>query len=563
MAKKTTKVRVKKTRRKTKPKTSARKRKPKIPAKWKKIIMSIPGYDPIATAEDCYFDPDAAEMAIEFFPECLCHVKGRLAGKPFKLELWQKGVIANLFGWKRPDGTRRYREALLYVARKNGKTTLAAGIVLCILFIDGEPGAEIYSAAADRDQARLVFEQASGMVRQDNDLYNRATVYQKAIVLNDGSGTYKPISADANTKHGYNVHAAIVDELHAQPNRDLVDTLITATGSRRQPLIVHVTTADYDRPSICNEKHDYAIKVRDGIIDDKEFLPVIFETKITDDWTKPSVWKKANPNLGICKRRDYIKREFKRAKETPAYENTFKRLDLNMITEQAVRWIPLEKWDKCGTIEIPEKELALVEWFGGLDLASTIDIAAFALYSPDNDAVICRFWIPAESAYLRERRDRVPYLTWGRQGFIKLTEGNVIDYTFIRKEINDLGEQYNIKEIGVDRWGSQQIQNQLTDDGFVMVPFGQGFASMSAPSKELEKLIIGETLRHGNNPVLRWMASNVSVETDAAGNIKPSKSRSTEKIDGITSLVMGIGRAIAIAPEGPKSRYETKGIRVL
>lgn len=525
--------------------------------------MSIPGYDPIATAGDCWFDPEAAEMATAFFPECLCHVKGRLAGQPFKLELWQKGVVANLFGWKRKDGTRRYREALLYVARKNGKTTLAAGIVLCILFIDGEPGAEIYSAAADRDQARLVFEQASGMVRQDDELYSRATVYQKAIVLNDGSGTYKPISADANTKHGYNVHAAIVDELHAQPNRDLVDTLITATGSRRQPLIVHVTTADYDRPSICNEKHDYAIKVRDGIIEDREFLPVIFETTIEDDWTKPSVWKKANPNLGVCKRRDYMKREFKRAKETPTYENTFKRLDLNMVTEQAVRWIQLDKWNKCGQIEIPEKELVLAEWFGGLDLSATIDITAFIMYSPDNHAVICRFWIPDEMAYLRERRDRVPYLTWARQGFIEMTPGNVIDYDFIRAEIKDLGEQYNIKEIAVDRWGSQQTQNDLTKDGFTMVPFGQGFASMSAPTKELEKLIIGGKLRHGNNPVLRWMASNVSVETDAAGNMKPSKSKSNEKIDGITGLVMGIGRAIAGDPEDTTSRYETKGIRVL
>jgi len=239
-------------------------------------------------------------MALDFFPNCLRHVKGPLAGKPFTLKKWQKSIIGNLFGWMRPDGTRRYREALLYIARKNGKTTLAAGIVLLLLFVDGEKGAEIYSAAADREQARMVFEQAAGMVRQDDDLYSRATVYQKAIALNDGSGSYKPISADANTKHGYNVHGAVIDELHAQPNRDLVDTMITATGARRQPLIVHVTTADFYRPSICNEKHEYAIKVRDQMNDfkDKGFLPVIYEVDPKDDWKKKSTWKKSQSKHG-------------------------------------------------------------------------------------------------------------------------------------------------------------------------------------------------------------------------------------------------------------------------
>lgn len=525
--------------------------------------MSIPGYDPIATAGNCHFDVKAATKAVDFFPECLCHVKGALAGKPFKLEKWQKAIIANLFGWKRPDGTRRYRETLLYVAKKNGKTTLAAGIILYILFVDKEPGAEIYSAAGERDQARMVFDHAAGMVRQENELYKRATVYQKAISLNDGSGAYKPISADANTKHGYNVHAAVIDELHVQPNRDLVDALITATAARRQPLIVHLTTADYDKPSICNEKHDYAVKVRDGVIEDREFLPVVFEGLPEDDWTKPATWKKANPNVGITFPIDYLRRELKRAQETPSYENTFKRVHVNMITEQAIRWIQLAKWNKCGEIEIDEKEFVLAEWYAGLDLASTTDIAAFIMYSPDNDAVICRFWIPSESAHLRERRDKVPYVTWTRQGFIKMTEGNVTDYDIIREDIKTLGEEYNIKEIAVDRWSSQQIQNQLTGDGFEMVPFGQGFASMSAPSKELEKLIIGGSLRHNNNPVLRWMASNVSIETDAAENIKPSKSKSSERIDGITGLVMAIGRAIAEDPEPEESRYEKKGIRVL
>lgn len=556
-------ARSKKRRKNKKPKVPPRNRKPRIPKKWESIIQSIPGYDPIATAGPCYFDVEAAQMATDFFPDCLRHVKGQLAGQPFKLRKWQKSIIANMFGWKRQDGTRRYREVLLYIAKKNGKTTLAAGIVLLLLFVDGEPGAEIYSAAADREQARLVFEQAAGMVRQDDELYGRSTIYQKSIVLNDGSASYKPISADANTKHGYNVHGAIIDELHAQPNADLVDTLITATAARRQPLIVHVTTADYFGPSICNEKHDYAIKVRDGIIDDMEFLPVIFEATIKDDWTKQSTWKKANPNMDVSFDKTYLVREFNRALETPRYENTFKRQCLNIITEQAVRWLKMESWKKCEKIIIPANELSVMEWFAGLDLASTTDIAAFVLYSPQVHAVIPRFWIPAESAYIRERRDRVPYLTWSRKGFIKLTEGDVIDYDFIREDIKSMGEQYNIKQIAVDRWGSQQIQGQLDGDGFEMVPFGQGFASMSAPSKELERLVVGGLLRPGTHPVLRWMMSNVAVETDAAGNIKPSKSKSKEKIDGITALVMAIGRAISGDGITQTSKYETQGITVL
>lgn len=535
----------------------------KIPKKWVDIILAIPGYDPIKTAGNCYFDVPTAEMAISFFPNCLSHVKGKLAGKPFKLEKWQKAIVANIFGWKRPDGTRRYREVFIYVPRKNGKTTVAAGIVNLILFTDNEPGAEIYSAAADRDQARLVFDQAAGMVRNEDRLYSRGTVYQKAIVRNDGTGSYKPISADANTKHGYNVHAAIIDELHAQPNRDLVDALTTATGARKQPLIIHITTADFDRPSICNEKHDYAIKVRDGIIDDRSFLPVIYEMTVEDDWTKKRNWKKANPNLGISVARAYLEREFKRAQEVPAYENTFKRLHLNMKTEQAVRWLPLEKWDECGVIEIPDNQLNLVEWYAGLDLASTTDIAAFVLYSPDNDAVFPTFWIPRESAYIRERRDRVPYLTWANQGLIRMTDGNVIDYDVILRDIFTLAGRFKINEIAVDRWGSQHIQTQLAGEGLEVVPFGQGFASMSAPAKELEKLVVGGSLRHNNNQVLRWMASNVSIEMDAAGNIKASKKKSTERIDGIVALLMAIGRAIAQDPESGRSVYETQGIKVL
>lgn len=533
----------------------------KIPKEWKKLLRMIPDYDPIETAGHCVFDVDAAQAALDFFPDWLKHVKGKTwAGKPFELENWQGAIVANIFGWKRPDGTRRYREVFLYVPRKNGKTCLAAGILVCIMFTDGEPGAEIYSAAADREQAGLVFEQVEGMIKQEKELRGRSTIYTKSITLNDGSGTYKKISADANTKHGYNVHLAIVDELHAQPNRDLVDALITATASRTQPLIMHVTTADFDRPSICNEKHDYATKVRDSVIDDEAFLPIVYEVEIDEDWHDQKVWAKANPNMGVSFTKDYMVRAHKKAIEVPTEENTFKRLKLNLRTEQAVRWIPLDKWDKCAMLD--ESDFGLVKWYGGLDLSSTTDITAFVLYSPENDCVVPYFWVPEDSAHMRERRDRVPYVTWSRQGLIKLTEGNVVDYNVVREDIKKAGKKFNIVDIAVDRWQAQQLMTDLTDDGFEVTPFGQGFQSMSLPTKELEKLIIGGDLRHGGNDVLRWMASNVCVETDAAENLKPSKKKSTQRIDGIVALIMAIGRAIS-PDESGTSVYEKRGVKVL
>lgn len=528
------------------------------------IIQLIPGYDPVATAGNCWFDADAAIDAIAFIEELLTHVKGELALQPLLLEDWQKAIVANIFGWKRPDGTRRYREVLIYVARKNGKTVLLAAILLVVLFTDGELGAELYSAAADRDQATLVFEQAKGMVVQSPELMRRAKIFTKAITYEAEGSSYKAISAEANTKHGYNSHFVGVDELHAQKNRELIDVLLTSVGSRRQPLVVHITTADFDRESICNEKHKYAGDVRDGIIDDIYFLPVIYEATKDDDWTDPAVWATSNPNLDVSVKREYLERECKRAQESPAFENTFKRLHLNIMTEQDVRWLSLAKWDAC-TGSVAVEDLAGRECFAGLDLANTTDVAAFAMVFPDVDGqtvVLMRFWVPTANAREREKRDKVPYVTWAKQGLVTMTPGNVIDYDIIRRDINELHKTYNIREIAIDRWNATQITTQLQGDGFDVIEFGQGFASMSAPTKELEKLVIGEQLAHGGNPVLRWMASNVSVQMDAAGNMKPAKDKSSEKIDGIVALVMGIGRAM-VRTEVRGSVYERRGMLVL
>jgi len=511
------------------------------------------------------FDEQEAQRAVDFFEKLLHHVKGEWAGQPFLLASWEKEFIRELFGWRREDGTRRYRMAYLEIPRKNGKSSLAAGLALYLLFADREPGAEIYSAAGDRGQAALVFEIAKGMIERSPVLRKRCEVFKHSVYVPSSGSVYKVLSAEAYSKHGINAHGIIFDELHVQPNRELWDVLTTSTGARRQPIVVAITTAGYDRHSICWEIHDYALKVRDGIVEDDTFLPIIYTVGEKEDWTDPEVWAKANPNLGISLKREYLEQECRRAKEVPAYENTFRRLHLNQWTEQAVRWLPMDHWDECAGGEIDEEALAGKPCYAGLDLASTIDIAALVLLFPGSGEdgpryrVICRFWVPEENLRERADRDRVPYDQWAREGWITPTEGNVIDYDRIRADINVLGGRFEIREIAIDRWNSTQLQTQLDGDGFTVVPFGQGFGSMSAPTKELEGLVLGKKIEHGGNPVLRWMASNVSVRQDPAGNLKPDKSRSAEKIDGIVALVMALGRAMVHRDED-SSVYEDRGI---
>jgi phage terminase large subunit-like protein len=533
------------------------------------VIKQIPGYDPYRGAEDYRFDEDAAGDAIDFIQQKLCHVKGELAGKPFILEIWEQAIIANLFGWKHKEtGFRRYQECLIFVPRKNGKTPLCATIILYCLFEDQEPGAEIYGAASEYKQAGFVFTHAWGMVRQEPELEQRCKVFKgqsKAIEVGQPGdidyGIYRVICADADPAHGFLTHVAVVDELHKQPNGDLVDALWTSTAGRRQPLLVYITTSDFEREgSICNEKEDYAIQVRDGIIDEPKFLPVIYKAEIEDDWTDEKVWEKANPNIDVSVSREYLRTACKRAQDTPTFENEFKRLHLNIRTQQDVRWIPMDKWNACGG-PVAAETLAGRVCYGGLDLSTTTDISAFVLAFGVDDKVLLlpKFWLPRESAKKRQDRDRVPYLTWANQGLITLTEGNVVDYDIVRRDINELGKLYKIKDIAIDRWNAAQITTQLGGDGFEIVSFGQGYQSMSGPSKEFEKLLIDGGLVHGGNPVLKWMASNVAAEIDAAGNIKPSKKKSTERIDGIVAAIMAIARWAA-SPEPKASVYEERGV---
>jgi len=522
------------------------------------------GYCSLHQESEFYYDEGAALVAVNFFKGILRHVKGEWAGDPFILQEWQrKEIIEPLFGCKRKDGTRQYRTAYIEIPRKNGKSSLAAGIALYLLFADGEPGAEVYSAAADKDQAAIVFDLAKKMVADSPQLAKLAEPFKRSMIVQDTFSSYRVLSADAFTKHGLNAHGVVVDELHVQPNRNLVDVLVTSVGARRQPLIVLITTAGYDKESICWEYHDYARQVNEGIIADPSFFSYISSADPDDDWLDESVWEKANPGIGIQVKWDYLRSAAKKAEHVPAYQNTFRRLHLNQWTAQESRWLDMGAWDDCDQPVNP-KLLEGSKCYGGLDLASTSDIASFVLNIPAEDgederhAWIPFFWIPEDNMIERARKDRVPYDAWVREGLITATPGNVIDYGYIIRDIEKLGLIYDIQEIAFDRWGAFQVSQQLEGIGFTMVGFGQGFASMAHPTKELLRLILDLKLGHGGNPVLRWMANNMTVSQDPAGNVKPDKKKSREKIDGIVAGIMALDRAIRHEESG--SVYDERGI---
>lgn len=510
-----------------------------------------------------WFDQRAATIAERFFDRMLVHIEGPMAGQPFVLEPWQRTIVRNVWGWKQVDGRRRYRKLYLEVPRGNGKSTFAAGLALLLMAVDGERSAKVYSAAADKHQAAIVFETAEKMVDASPFLAPRIKAFRNRTMDFPETGSrYITLSSDAYTKHGLNPHGIVFDELHAQPNRELYDVLNTAMGKRRQPLMIMITTAGYDRNSICWEQHEYARQVAAGIVDDPTFYPAIWAAEEGDDWTSPETWRKANPNYGVSVREEFLRQECITAQASPAYQNTFRRLYLNQWTQQDSRWLPMDAWDACNT---PLPDLRGRPCYGGLDLATTTDIGALVLAFPPLEEseptwLLPFFFIPEDNMRDRVLRDRVPYDAWVRDGLVIATPGNVTDYGYIEAHITGLMEQYEIREVAFDRWGAAQITQDLTAAGLTVVGMGQGFASMSAPSKELLRLVLSKAIGHGGNPVLRWMADNVTAEQDAAGNIKPSKAKSRQKIDGIVASIMAIDRAQRNAGDSGRSVYEERGI---
>lgn len=489
------------------------------------------------------------DNVVRFFEERITHVKGGLGGQYLKLEEWQKKIIIDIFGTLKKDGTRQYRTVYIEIPRKNAKTTLMAGIALYLLLYDKEPGAEIYSAAADREQAGLMHEIAKGMVMQDPILESKCKVTRNAIVKKGTTSFYKAISADAGTKHGYNAHGILFDELHAQPNRELWDVLTTSVGSRSQPLVVAITTAGFDKESICWEVHEYARKVKEGIIQDDTFYPVIYAADEDDDIYALDTWKKANPGFGTIVGEDYIRTAANQIKNNPSFESTFRRLHLNQWVGSEMTWITDEDWMNCDFGEFTPEEGD--KCYGGLDLATVRDITALVLVFPGEKTGVLPFFFVPESRANEDKYHRF-------RNLLITTPGNVTDYNFIKAKIFELCEKYNVVTIGYDRWNASQMVVDLTEEGIPMNPFGQGYASMSAPTKELEKRVLNKELNHQGNPVLRWMCSNVMLKEDPAGNIKIDKGNSNDKVDGMVALVMAIGEMMT--DESEEFVYKERGI---
>jgi phage terminase large subunit-like protein len=498
------------------------------------------------------FDEQKAHRVLNFI-ECLKHTKGEFHGKPFLLLPWQRQIVSDVFGTVRDEepGKRQYTQAYIEIPKKQGKSELGAALALNMLVNDDEWKAEVYSCASDRQQAGIVFDVAVDMVKQSPALMRRIKIIPstKRMIFQPNGSIYQVLSSEVATKHGLNVSACIFDELHTQPTRKLFDVMTQGSGdARKQPLFFFLTTAGTDRASICWEVHQKAMDILEGRKRDLRFYPVVYGLADGDDWQDERNWYKANPSLDHTITIDKVRDAYQKALETPADENMFRQLRLNQWVKQSVRWMPMDRWDECGGL-VDAVALEGRVCYAGLDLASTSDLTTIVLVFPSESEeepyyVLPFFWLPEETVELRVRRDHVMYDTWEAQNFLMTTEGNVVHYGFIEQFIVSLGERYNIREIAYDRWNATMMVQTLEDDGFTMVPFGQGFRDMSPPTKELMRIVLERRLAHGGHPILRWNMDNAYVRTDPAGNLKIDKEKSTEKVDGAVALVMALDRAM-------------------
>ena len=513
-----------------------------------------------------HYDKEKADRAVKFI-EMLPHTKGEWDGMPFWLLPWQERIIRDIFGVVKEDGMRQFRTVYIEIPKKQGKSELAAAIALYLLYADGEPSAEVFSAAADRQQASIVFDVARRMVEMTPALNRRSKIMTagKRVVNYSNSGYYQVVSADVGGKHGYSISGLVFDELHNQPNRKLWDVLTKGSGdARRQALHVAITTAGTDRNSICFELHTKAQDLLKGRREDPTFYPVVFSLPDDADWSDEENWYKVNPSLGYTVPIERMREAFLQAQENPAEENVFRTLRLSQWVGSTVAWIPDHIYEKGNT---PANMASLEgrECYAGLDLSSSGDITALVLMFPprtDTDKYICLpfFWVPEDTIPLRVRRTSVPYDNWVAQGYMMATPGNVIDYAYIQNTIEELSLRYHILEIAFDRWGSNMLVERLTEMGLTVVPFGQGYKDMSAPSKEFYEQMMKGNMIHGGNPVMKWMCGNVVVDTDPAGNIKPTKSKSADKIDGVVAAIMALDRCIRHEQQG--SVYDERGLYV-
>lgn len=525
---------------------------------------------------DYYFDEASADYAVRWIETRCVFTEDKWAGKPFKLSPWQRDqIIRPTFGWKRrADGLRRYRRVIVWVPRKNGKTELAAAVSLIALVATGVMGGQVYAIAADKDQARIVFDKAARMVSWSPALSDVVEPLKNALFVPSLSAKFEPMSGTPGGKHGRSASGLIGDEVHEWKDDRLYTYMHQSSGAREEPLEFLISTAG-TQEGYGWELWQECQRILDGTIDDPETLVVIFAAEPDDDWTAPATWAKANPNLGVSVRLDYLETECRRAQESPRLENDFKRYHLNLWTEQDIRWLPMDRWKVCS--EQPDnldywRELPALmrgrRGYAGVDLSSTSDITALVfLFPPDEPGerwvLLPKFWVPAATVERRTRVDRVPYDTWAKLGMIETTPGRTVDYSYITRSAYEWMDLFEVRRFGFDRWNASQTMIEMEAEGVEVVKVGQGMASLTSPSKEFERLVIEGQFEHGNHPVLTWMARNAGYEDDAAGNLKPSKAKSKEKIDGIAAAVNALFVAGSDEGDGGPSVYQERGLLVL
>ena len=533
-----------------------------------------------ATQRGLRWDPERAQCALDFFPTFLCHSKGEWAGQPVELSPWQQFIVGCLFGWLLANGARRFRIAYTEVPRKNGKSTFAAGLGIYLAFFAGEPGAEVYTAATKRDQARIVHSEAVRMVKRSPELKSFIKPYRDNLSNEETASKYEPLGADADTLDGLNPSAAIVDELHAHKTREMLDVLETGTGARRQPLIFVITTAGVGgAPSVGLEMHEYAEGVLKGQLKDDTFFAFIAAIDDGDDWLDEDAWKRANPNLGVSCKLDDLRAKANKAKAMPTARATFMQKHLDRWVQSSEVWIPDDQWMKPANAEpFGEASLEGQDCYGGLDLANSLDLAALCLLFPSgktepleipvpvdqtappdqdkerpsfslaaNYTALFRFWCPEQRVEEREGRHRASYAVWKEAGLLVVTDGDVTDYDWIRRDVNDLTRRFRLRELAYDPFNATQLALQLTTDAIVCKEFTQSIRNFNEPMVGLERLVKQGRIRHGGHPVARWNLGNVVTRRNGLGQIMPDRKRSKDKIDGVVALLEALARAM-LAP---------------
>jgi len=544
-----------------------------------------------------YFDEEEVDRVLRFYALCP-HFKGEWAGTPIILEPWQIFIIANIFGWKWKDsGYRRFKVIYNTVARKNGKTTMIAPPGLYLMMADGEPGAEIYSAAVDRDQAREIFDAAKAMVEM-GELSRAIKTFSRNMCVESTRSKFEPLSADEKKQHGKNIHAALCDELHVWPKASLWSVLRTGMGSRRQPIQWAITTAGSDQNTICYEIHDYAQRVLKGFKDrsfvDDTFFGIIYcldrkqdwpklrteeEFKKEggvkeDDWRDPKVWIKANPNLGISVKLKDLEDEARTAMQMSTSQNAFLRLRMNIWTQQVTRWIDLQMWDenftKIGHVITANNK---VDWektrekyrkrfcAGGIDLSSVDDFTCVVYLFPYDDDrekvdVLMRTWCPEDKIWDTKNKYKEQYQAWAREGWLHVTEGNAVDYDHVRKEIVEDSKVFNMGLIGVDRQFqgigfTMDLEKDLghTESNLIVMTCTNHPTKIGPICQEFERRLLKRKINHGGNPILRFMIDSVAIRIDADGNKKPDKDKSQGKIDGVMGMLYALDRLMRSKPK--------------